>query len=219
MFTDRSRVKWIILSYCFIVMACSRTTTHTHTELNHKSTEWIRQMPTFCRSHSSLQLFHFSVEAIHWYLLFIFSLQFRFMLLLHCVCVCVSVWFFVFLLIGYVFLDECINRDVYFRVFDYFFVVVARVTQSILIIWKNGRARKHRQNHFTFDSMFVWFFLSLLSACKIPCRKKCLCVCWILVCIWPNDFTFLPFRGVPKTNQALCMPSAEWERESEFLFA
>lgn len=78
-------------------------------------------MPTFCRSHSSLQLFHFSVEAIHWYLLFIFSLQFRFMLLLHCVCVCVSVWFFVFLLIGYVFLDECINRDVYFRVFDYFF--------------------------------------------------------------------------------------------------
>lgn len=99
-----------------------------------------------------------------------------------CCTVCVSVWFFVFLLIGYVFLDECINRDVYFRVFDYFFVVVARVTQSILIIWKNGRARKHRQNHFTFDSMFVWFFFLLFSVCKIPCQKK-MFVCVLNTCV------------------------------------
>lgn len=159
--------------------------------------------PLLCRSHFTG--------------IYCLSLAFNFGACCCCCTVCVSVWFFVFLLIGYVFLDECINRDVYFRVFDYFFVVVARVTQSILIIWKNGRARKHRQNHFTFDSMFVWFFLSLLSACKIPCQKKCLCVCAEYLCAFGQMISHFFHFGVYRKQIKLYACRAPSERVSFFL--
>lgn len=43
-------------------------------------------------------------------------------------------------------LDECIDRDVYFRVFDYFFfVVVVRVPQSILIMRTRASARANER--------------------------------------------------------------------------
>lgn len=169
MFTDRSRVKWIILSYCFIVMVCSRTI---EAQVN---TEWRWQMPTFCRTlalsfSNSFDLHHsllLSTLKLFQWCIYCLSLAFKFLLLWSS-----SSTSFLFKLFSffsssqciwwiciYMFLlDECINRDVYFRVFDYFFVVLTEVTQSILIIWKNGRARKHEAWNSLYFIHFAWKF-------------------------------------------------------------
>lgn len=67
MFTNRSRVKWIILSYCFIVMVCRQCKRCAQVEPRQNANFFVLVL---CFAFLCIE------KPFRWYLLFVFSFQF-----------------------------------------------------------------------------------------------------------------------------------------------